>query len=123
MFLRPRPVTLHSEEFHVHHTGTTLLLKLCGFIDDQQARLASVDENHVEMDFGPRWWWQSFLTRVPRFRLRLTFQEAQPDDLNDRQNQLAVAVALETDTAQSSLTDQTAWWLLWKLRSHLMVAH
>ncbi len=89
MLLRPRPVTLHCEEFHVLPYRDDTSLKLCGFIDDQQARLASVDENHVAMDFGPRWWWQSLLTQAPRFRLRLTFQDAQPDDLSDRQNQLA----------------------------------
>ncbi|MFO1096004.1 MAG: hypothetical protein U0992_22265 [Planctomycetaceae bacterium] len=51
----PRRLVVH-ESVSACDLGNTLFLKLCGFIQDQQARLLEVDEHHYQLKIGfSRW--------------------------------------------------------------------
>ena len=116
----PRPVPLHRERLLAASLGNTLLLKLCGFIADQKAHLMSVDERHVEMRIGPAFWWQSWLTRTPRFRLRLDVEEAIATSSLPRRSVASIGVTLDSLGKPTAQAESAAWGVLYRLRSYLM---
>lgn len=122
MFLT-RPIPLHREQLRTASIGNTLLLKLCGFIHDQNARLVAVDEHHVEMHIGRPSPWLAWIDRSPRFRLRLDINEAESDAaIGSAHREARVEVTLDSLNPPSIETTSAAWKLLWRLRSHLMAS-
>jgi hypothetical protein len=120
-----RSVPLHRERLQTFSLGNTLLLKLCGFIADQNAELLSVDEQHVELRIGPAFWWQSWLTRTPRFRLRLDVEDALvPVPVrapNAPQRAVtSIGVTLDSLGKPTAHAETAAWGVLYRLRSYLM---
>jgi hypothetical protein len=114
MMLRsPHFIPFHREELQVSDYGGTLLIKLCGFIQDERASLVSVDEDHLELRVGAaRWRWLGF---APQFRLRLEFEPQA-----DRSRRTAVQVALDSNAPHSADAHAAGWKLMYRLRSHLI---
>ena len=44
--------TLRRKSFRASNIGNCLFLKLCGFIDSEQARVQDVSENHLHLQLG-----------------------------------------------------------------------
>lgn len=44
--------TLRRKSFRASNIGNCLFLKLCGFIDSEQARVQDVSENHLSLQLG-----------------------------------------------------------------------
>lgn len=76
-----RGLAVH-EALHACDLGNTLFLKLCGFIQDQQARLLEVDEHNYRLQIGySRWerFWHGLKGHDPVLVTLAVRRDASPD--------------------------------------------
>jgi hypothetical protein len=117
-----------GDRFVSLNVGNTLILKVCGFIDDHQARILDVSETQLNVRIGAAWYRRVFNPGLPRLiDVNLKIER-------DAESRLAAVRQLSASsycTLSVQLRpvgpgwnpmrfQQTARRLLWTLRAHFM---
>lgn len=122
-----RGLNVH-EALHACDLGNTLFLKLCGFIQDQQARLLEVDEHNYRLKIGfTRWerFWHGVDGHDPVLVTLAVRRDETPEW--DRRSHAADAI-VEIDVRPAGFGwraadfNNTARHIVRKLRLHLMTS-
>jgi len=120
-----RGLVVH-DALHACNLGNTLFLKLCGFIEDQQARLLEVDEQNYRLKIGySRWerFWHGVESHDPLLVTLAVRRDEAPEW--DRRSHVAgaiVEIVVRPAGFGWSATDfdSTARHIVRRLRLHLM---
>lgn len=109
--------------------GGTLIMKLLGFMEDQEAQLLDVTEDHLRLRVGRAWWerwWHGMNGHAP-LEIRLDIRRAPGEDLPPHQrtqasqSRIDVAVRPLSRTWKPDPFQSAAERLMHRLRWHLMV--
>lgn len=120
-----RGLVVH-EALHACDLGNTLFLKLCGFIQDQQARLLEVDDHNYRLQIGfSRWerFWHGIEGHDPLLVTLAVRRDGAPE--YERRSHASQAI-VEIDVRPAGFGwnraefNNTARHIVRKLRLHLM---
>jgi hypothetical protein len=116
------------EDLHACDLGNTLFLKLCGFIQDQHARLLEVDEHNYRMKIGfTRWerFWHGVDGHDPLL-VTLAVRRDETPGWERRSHAADAIVEIDVRPAgfgwSAAAFDSTARHIVRKLRLHLMTS-
>lgn len=126
MPLRPAPSPLVSR-FVSLNIGNTLILKACGFIEAQQARILDVTEDSLTLRIGAGWLERMLREQPlhPPLELKLYIQDACAD-IDPGRRPHATSKVIDVTISPLSARWSAEWFqetsrrLLWQLHSHFL---
>lgn len=118
------PLPTVTDQFLVANVGTTVLLKACGFIEEQGAELVDVGEDFLRLRVGPT----SQMGFIPlgghRGSIDVTIVFRAVDDASQGANRFRVNVSVTLRPLSRTVGEEefqdSARKLLWKLRGHFI---
>lgn len=128
MFSRRSPLLPVRDSFVTHNVGGTLILKTCGLIESQRARLIQVEDHMLTLRIGRNWWQRLLAAKLQDQELDVVLQLHAPEAMSPDAtfvaggDRCAVAVAVVPHSRgwQAEAFHDAARRLLWAIRAHYM---
>ena len=117
-------VASQTETYVVSNIGTCLLLKLCGFVEEQRAEIRDVGENHLQLRLGSSWLGRLLGSGDSGHPLQMDIQfDPDVESASSPRPQARVQIVVRDGRilGQSDRFEAAARRILWQLRGHLMV--
>lgn len=118
-----------QDSFITSNVGTNLIMKACGFIEAQHARIAAVSEGYLKLDLGHNWL-RRLLYDVGTLKpvaVELHFADVNDEDRSQSQHMpdvdcswVKVSIAPGSPSWSEEQFAEASRQILWKLRYHFM---
>ncbi|RLS52758.1 MAG: hypothetical protein DWH91_15895 [Planctomycetota bacterium] len=114
---------IHATDLVVSNAGSTLLLKLYGFIQDQAAEVRDVTENRLTLRFGRTWLGRILFGDRHAYRMEMSIDLSPLPEANryHRCSQVHVEIRDAHLIQKPDLFDEAVRQMMWRLRAALMV--
>lgn len=113
--------TLRRMSFRASNIGNCLFIKLCGFIDAEQARVQDVSENHLHLQLGGSRLRSLISTKINPLDLEIQLRPVESDSLPE--SEVEVTIRDRRWRQRPFLFETAARRAMLHLQDHLMASH
>ena len=110
---------IRTDAFLASDVGGCLFLKLCGFVEAQQAEIRDVSESHLQLRIGGNWLRSLLIPTACPVDLEIRFSHTEEASPN-RQAQIEVTIRDSRWLGSAERFESAARRVLWQLKYHLM---